>query len=205
MVTIIVDKDAAVQIFTVHKCLISYYSPFFKAAFDSNLIEGQTITMTVDDISAPIFGLFVHWLYTQALEPPFTMLEVAALHVLADRFLVSNLPGELIKTMHRMPLHIIADTNAGNSLFAFQKFAYASNPESWRRNPLKKIALNKSLEMQLREGNATEEKREMMRVMPESMLVDTVEGMIESSTLVQEGAAAKPGRGFLETRADNPI
>jgi hypothetical protein len=65
VVIIIVDLGANQQTFVIHKHLISHYSPFFKAEFDSNIEQGETKTMTMEDVDARIFGLFVHWLYTQ--------------------------------------------------------------------------------------------------------------------------------------------
>jgi len=46
--------------------LISYYSPFFKAAFgDNSFVEGQTQTTNLEDVEPKIFGMVVQWAYTQ--------------------------------------------------------------------------------------------------------------------------------------------
>ena len=62
------DKDEKKQIFTINKAIICHYSPFFRAAFNSNFIEGETQSMRLEDVDANTFGLLQHWLYTQKVE-----------------------------------------------------------------------------------------------------------------------------------------
>jgi hypothetical protein len=57
MVSFDVDKDDTMQRFMVHKDVAAFHSPFFKAAFQSQMIEGQTQTMRLDDVEAETFGL----------------------------------------------------------------------------------------------------------------------------------------------------
>jgi hypothetical protein len=45
--------------------LICYQSPVFKAAFEGQFLEGRTLTMTLDDVDSKLFGLLVHWFYTE--------------------------------------------------------------------------------------------------------------------------------------------
>jgi hypothetical protein len=77
--------------FIIPKKLICYYSPFFEAAFNSPMVEGQTQLMKLDDVDFRIFEFFVHWLYTQDLCPngeAFTKRDLTTLYRLADRFIV---------------------------------------------------------------------------------------------------------------------
>jgi hypothetical protein len=69
MVTFIVDKDEVKQTFMVHKAVAAFHSSFFKAAFESKMIEGQTQTMRLEDVEGNIFGLLNSWLYTEKIDP----------------------------------------------------------------------------------------------------------------------------------------
>ncbi|TVY41602.1 hypothetical protein LOCC1_G007766 [Lachnellula occidentalis] len=51
--------------FVVHKEFACHYSPVLKAAFESEFIEGQTQTYTLDDTTEGAFRMLVQWLYTQ--------------------------------------------------------------------------------------------------------------------------------------------
>jgi hypothetical protein len=64
-VTIHVDVKPNKETFIVHKNLICHHSPFFEAVFNSSMKEGQTQTMTLEDVESGAFGLLVNWLYTQ--------------------------------------------------------------------------------------------------------------------------------------------
>ncbi len=61
MVTFIVDADPIKQIFLVHKSLACAQSPFFKAAFESQMTEDITQSMRLEDVEAETFGLLVNW------------------------------------------------------------------------------------------------------------------------------------------------
>jgi hypothetical protein len=94
---------ASGQEYIVHKQLITFYSPFFDRAFNGAFLEGQTQTMTLgEEIPVDIFGLFVHWLYTQqlchtGLEPrSLELMELAQLWTSAGRFLVPKLQNEVM-------------------------------------------------------------------------------------------------------------
>ena len=52
----------------VHKEVACKYSPVWKSAFNSPLIEGQTHTYTLDDVPEHIFRLLVQWLYSQKIK-----------------------------------------------------------------------------------------------------------------------------------------
>lgn len=47
--------------------LICYSSLFFKAAFKGEFAEGQSQTMSLDEVNSEVFGLLVHWLYTREI------------------------------------------------------------------------------------------------------------------------------------------
>jgi BTB/POZ domain len=80
--------------FLIHKDFICYYSGFFAAAFNRSLMEGQSQTMTLDDIDPKTFGLLVDWLYIQRVEAEVIDLPILArLWIMDDRFLM---PGEQI-------------------------------------------------------------------------------------------------------------
>jgi hypothetical protein len=48
--------------------VISHYSPFFRAAFENQFIEGQTQKMRLEDVESETFGKLVYWLYTQQID-----------------------------------------------------------------------------------------------------------------------------------------
>jgi hypothetical protein len=48
------------------------YSPVLRAAFNSNLVEGQTQTYILEDFTTRAFQLVVQWLYRQLITPPVT-------------------------------------------------------------------------------------------------------------------------------------
>ena len=67
-VTVIVDRDEIKQSFVILEALTCHYSRFFRAAFNSTMIEGQTKTMRLLDVEVAVFGQFHHWLYTGQIE-----------------------------------------------------------------------------------------------------------------------------------------
>jgi hypothetical protein len=72
--------------------MICHYSPFFKPAFNSTMVEGQTQSMDLEDIDGSTFGLFVNWLYIQKLERAddikLTAEELGKLWILGQRFII---------------------------------------------------------------------------------------------------------------------
>ncbi|KAL2064012.1 hypothetical protein VTL71DRAFT_4506 [Oculimacula yallundae] len=63
MVTFIVGKPK--QVFFVHKNAACAHSLFFKAAFESKMIEGSTQTMHLEDVDVKAFGRLVDWIYNK--------------------------------------------------------------------------------------------------------------------------------------------
>ncbi|KAF8847705.1 hypothetical protein BDZ45DRAFT_698981 [Acephala macrosclerotiorum] len=67
-VTIHIGTDAnKEETFMVQKSLICHHFPFFDAAFHSLFIEGQTQSMTGEDVDSEVFALLLRWLYEQRI------------------------------------------------------------------------------------------------------------------------------------------
>lgn len=49
--------------FSVQKDLICHESPYFKKAFTGSFLEADTGTVELEDVPAPLFSIFVIWLY----------------------------------------------------------------------------------------------------------------------------------------------
>ncbi|KAH9214260.1 hypothetical protein DL95DRAFT_251812, partial [Leptodontidium sp. 2 PMI_412] len=64
-VTFLVGPNAVE--FRIHREVIYHQCSVFKVAFESTMIEGQTQTYTLPDISEQCFSLFVQWTYAQKL------------------------------------------------------------------------------------------------------------------------------------------
>ncbi|KAE8445846.1 hypothetical protein EG329_012769 [Mollisiaceae sp. DMI_Dod_QoI] len=86
-----VEKES----FTVHQQVISRWSLFFRAAFESNFTEGLTKLMTFDDVEGDIFGMPVNWIYLKEIvrgdEKRVTYLNLAKLWSLGERFIMPQL------------------------------------------------------------------------------------------------------------------
>jgi hypothetical protein len=139
VVTVIIGTEDSKQTFIIHKDLICHYSPFFSAAFNGNFIEGTTQTMNLPDIDADIFGLLVHWLYTQQLDldpkdRDSNVLPLAKLWRLAERCLITKLQNSIMDTL--TPLVEYAEKQ---NLKDFLHYAY----ESKEKSPLKRLAANR--------------------------------------------------------------
>jgi hypothetical protein len=89
----------------IHKEFASFYSPVFKAAFNSNFLEGQTQKFRIVDTSESAACLLVHWLYTQKidlaqidefLKEMSESDHLIRLYVLADRLLIGSLQDAVI-------------------------------------------------------------------------------------------------------------
>lgn len=66
-VTIVTGTEGNTETFSILKNVICHRSPFFDAAFNSQLSEGQTQSMTLEDVDSEIFALLVDWLYLQTV------------------------------------------------------------------------------------------------------------------------------------------
>lgn len=171
----------------VHKSLISHHSPFFQKAFTSSFTEGLTQTITLEDVSALIFGLFVHWLYFQKLSLPDgnlpTLLQHGKLYVLAERFMVPLLPKIVLQSMSKVGATVInaPDPAPGQASFLeLCRFAYTTEPQDWQDNLLKKFSLSAGMyTILLYERSNNKRRREFMDKFPEHMLADLMEATID--------------------------
>ncbi|KAF8852848.1 hypothetical protein BDZ45DRAFT_749143 [Acephala macrosclerotiorum] len=146
MTVYIGNGSGAVESFTVLKSFICHHSPFFKAAFNGPYLEGQSQSITLEDLDANVFALFVEWLYTQNVPAEHntgekvTMLQYAKLWVLAKRFVIPTLQNIVMKTrLYTYPrgwarLIDIKDLSKTVTMAAFTKYVYenASKDSSLR-------------------------------------------------------------------------
>jgi BTB/POZ domain len=59
LVTFHIGKDPSMETFKIHKEVACLYSPVLKAALNSQFIEGQTQTYTIDDTTKEVFQLLI--------------------------------------------------------------------------------------------------------------------------------------------------
>lgn len=104
MVTIYVGPER--KAFRVHKEVACLYSPVLRAAFNSNFIEGQTQTYTLEGCDKA-FQLILQWMYGQLITPPATK-EYFHLILAKDRSLRTTQDSEIQLKMLRYPGELIA-------------------------------------------------------------------------------------------------
>lgn len=133
IVTFIVGVESVKKNFVVHKHLAAAHSPFFKAAFESPMIEGTTQTMRLEDIEVETFGVLVHWMYTKEIKaglgtfindkgaPDFDFVTLAKVWKLAERALMPLLQDAIMAELFKK-----RDTGTIESLVKFTKFFTAS-------------------------------------------------------------------------------
>jgi hypothetical protein len=99
------------------------------------MVEGQTQSMTLEDVEARVFGCFVHWLYFQTVHMPAgdirTLIQQAELYSLGDRFMVGNLRSELECWIQLTDPD--DDPKSGNTLKDFQQLAYSTRGDTTLR------------------------------------------------------------------------
>jgi hypothetical protein len=111
---VIVDSNEVS--FTVHEQLLTFYSPFFRAALKGGFAEATKGQVRLEEVSEKTFELFVHWLYHQCFpnetdDPEFlklwyrvdsTIVSAAGLvdlHVFAEEYDVPNLKRQSIDSL----------------------------------------------------------------------------------------------------------
>jgi BTB/POZ domain len=52
------------QAFGIHRDLICFHSPYFKATFQGRFEEAVTGEVVLENTDPKVFGLFADWLYT---------------------------------------------------------------------------------------------------------------------------------------------
>ncbi|CZT01252.1 uncharacterized protein RAG0_08989 [Rhynchosporium agropyri] len=67
MVTFRVGAESIKETFLIHKNFACAHSPLFNAASESELIEGSTQNMQLEDIDPQVFGLLVDWLHNKEI------------------------------------------------------------------------------------------------------------------------------------------
>ncbi|KAJ4378442.1 hypothetical protein N0V86_006145 [Didymella sp. IMI 355093] len=114
LATVIVGSDEVS--FTVHEQLLTFYSPFFRAALKGGFAEATRGEVRLKDVNEETFELFVHWLYHQRFpnktdDPEFlklwyhldsTTVDAGALvdlHVFAEEYDVPNLKRQSIDSL----------------------------------------------------------------------------------------------------------
>ncbi|KAL2066907.1 hypothetical protein VTL71DRAFT_1331 [Oculimacula yallundae] len=135
------------QVFTIYLDLITSRSSFFKDAFESQAAsEGESKLLILKEIDVQVFGLFVQWLYTDALErdgTELTILELAKLWTYAGAWKVEDLQKatmELLISMLQGQKDVLpADNN--NVLRQFITYAYSAHGY----NNLKRVAVHKMM------------------------------------------------------------
>ncbi|KAL2066908.1 hypothetical protein VTL71DRAFT_1332 [Oculimacula yallundae] len=89
-VTIVAGQGKSVQSFVVHKALITYYSVFFRATFNSLFKEAISGIIELENVTSEAFGLVNHWLYFQDFpatpEEPLSLEILAKVWTAADKF-----------------------------------------------------------------------------------------------------------------------
>jgi len=107
-VTFIVGSEDDKKSFIVHKVIATSRSSFLHATFSNKLIEGQALTMRLEDVEVGIFGQFVDWLYFQKLKKlhvvgskdaddtsmAMLVMDRAKMWTLADRFIMLKLQND---------------------------------------------------------------------------------------------------------------
>ncbi|KAI9050836.1 hypothetical protein LZ554_004955 [Drepanopeziza brunnea f. sp. 'monogermtubi'] len=140
VVTVIVGPEDTKETFIIHKGIICHYSPFFNAAFNGNLIEGETQTMRLDDVNSEAFGLLVHYFYTQQIDVDpkdheENIIPLAQLWVMAGRFMMPALQNKIMDG-----LRALVEWVEGEGLRKFMHYAYETSVES---TPLKSLATDR--------------------------------------------------------------
>ena len=133
MVNFIVGAEPVKQTFLVHKHLASAQSPFLKAAFDSEMVDGTTQTMRLEDVEVETFGILVHWMYKEEVKAglgvftndlgkdDYDFLTLAKAWKLAGRFLMPGLRNATMADMFNNR-KIASD----DSVIKLAEFVYAS-------------------------------------------------------------------------------
>jgi hypothetical protein len=139
------------------------------------MVEGQTQTMTLEDVEPPIFGIFNNWLYTQKIENEdgkrLKLIDLAKFWSLAQRFMISDLAATLLRDMEGT--FASSDPATGSTLKDFQQYAYKI-AEQQEDSPLRKLAIKKTL-CEIQAINVDK----IMDNLPAEMLVDFMKAMVD--------------------------
>jgi hypothetical protein len=135
------SETAQEQTFLIHKDFICYYSEFFAVAFNGQFKEGQTQSMTLDDIDPEAFALLVDWLYYQRIESDgIDLPTLARLWIMGGRFLLPAVQNSAIDSIYRT---LVTEGDPGVSVEMFRDYVRIANGFSAGENPLVEIAIRK--------------------------------------------------------------
>lgn len=138
MIQVTVDDGEKQKTFEIYKVTLIHFSPFFGRLLDDNS-RGNEIMLP--EISADIFGYFVHWLVTQELKTKeggkLQLIDYAKLFTMTTLF---EVPALFDKVLPLCMKHTGPTSEPRNSLRAFQKYAYGQDDDV-----LKQIAIKKTM------------------------------------------------------------
>jgi hypothetical protein len=131
--------------------------------------------MNLEDVEAPIFGLFNNWLSTQKFETAdgkrLQLIEYAKLWSLSQRFLMPALAATLLKeTEDTAPS---SDVKSGSTLKDFQHYVYLGADQQVDSG-LKKVVIKKTLSS-IKQTDI----EEIMNNFPEGILIDFTKHLLE--------------------------
>jgi hypothetical protein len=147
---------------TLHKSFVCHNSPYFEAAFNSALVEGQTQTLVYDKTTPEAFGLFAKWIYSKTIKdddgksPPPT--EMVQLWVLADKILVPGLQNAAIRGLHER-----------GCIISLHEFGYVYD-NTTVRSPLRRLLVDQLLVRTLDYKRLDEYIAEYLDLFPKQML-----------------------------------
>jgi hypothetical protein len=113
-VTLYAGHEGNAKPFKMHTDFACHYSPVFKAAFNSDFIEGQSQEYRLDVDEEEIVRLLVEWFYTQTLntcQPDEKLDDAASMEedlllakfwVLADKLLLPQLQNQVLDRLHEV-------------------------------------------------------------------------------------------------------
>jgi BTB/POZ domain len=132
---------------------LCYYSPVFNKAFNGVFLEGETQTMTLEDVDASVFGLLVSWLYTGDIatresrqhDNSFKLyqkpIQLAKLWILGERFLMPRLQNRVVDEIF-IAIDVMFDVKIYKSIEnetpaelvkSFVQFAYSAGSPTLQR------------------------------------------------------------------------
>jgi hypothetical protein len=104
MVTLITGSSDNSTKYRVHKEFACHSSPVFRAAFNSNFIEGQTQTYRLEDTRERTVSLLVQWIYnndTYVTDDDVGYVDLVALWILADKLCMPQLQNKVIDKLSK--------------------------------------------------------------------------------------------------------
>ncbi|CZR61814.1 uncharacterized protein PAC_11711 [Phialocephala subalpina] len=168
-----IHVGSSTEPFTIHKNIITHYSPFFSTAFNGQYFEGKTQSMKFEDgdIDILTFGTFVNWLYTQRAQnssgDPLNLIEYAKLYTLFERFLIPDMTKSMLRYIEEVSPD--EEYDSGNALHDFQEFAYGASGD----DKLKHIAVVKTM-LAMKKDNEDD----LIENMPAAMMKDFTKSLM---------------------------